>query len=80
MSESDKSRGLYGKYRIERVDGSSMPGRKHEACQYFVLDLTHDKHALPALEAYAISCQDEYPLLARDLMAISRMAQKGETE
>ena len=70
--DADSSRGLYGKYRIERIDGTTLPGGKHEHCQYFVLDLTHDKHALPALEAYALSCQDEYPLLAQDLMALAR--------
>jgi len=70
--DADSSRGLYGKYHIERIDGSTQPGGKHENCQYFVLDLTHDKHALPALEAYALSCQDEYPLLAQDLMSLAR--------
>ena len=70
--DTDHERGLYGKYHVERVDGSSEPGGKHEHCNYFVLDLTHDKHALPALEAYALSCQDEYPLLAQDLMALAR--------
>lgn len=73
--DTDHSMGLYGKYHVDRVDGSSQTGGKHEHCQYFVLDLTHDKHALPALEAYALSCQDEYPLLAQDLMALARSNQ-----
>ena len=45
----DTTRGLYRKFRIERVDGSDAPGGKHDGCQYFVLDLDHDPHALPAL-------------------------------
>ena len=63
----DEERGLYGKYRVTRSDGSSAPGGKHEHCEYFVLDLSHDPHALPALRAYADSCRERYPGLARDL-------------
>lgn len=65
----DKTRGLYGKFRIERVDGKSAPGEKHDGCDYFVLDLTHDPHAATALRAYAASCAADYPLLAADLRA-----------
>lgn len=64
---SDPTRGLYSKYAVKRTDGSSDPGGRHEGCEYFVLDLTHDPHARAALEAYADSCEGDYPLLARDL-------------
>lgn len=63
----DKTRGLYGKFTVTRNDGSSEPGEKHHGCDYFVLDLTHDPHALPALAAYIRSCEKEYGLLAFDL-------------
>lgn len=66
-AETDKERGLYRKYKVERLDGSSEPGRKHEKCDYFVLDLTHDPFATPALAAYATACEEEYPELAADL-------------
>lgn len=78
--DTDHERGLYGKYHVERIDGSSEPGGKHADCKYFVLDLTHDKHALPALEAYALSCQDEYPLLAQDLIALARSNKRVQTD
>ena len=65
----DKTRGLYNKFTVTRNDGSSDPGGKHFGCEYFVLDLTHDKHAAAALRAYAESCAAEYPLLAADLLA-----------
>jgi hypothetical protein len=65
----DRTRGLYDKFYVERNDGSSAEGEKHDGCEYFVLDLDHDKHALAALEAYAASCEKEYPLLATDLRA-----------
>ncbi|MES2341661.1 MAG: hypothetical protein V4597_08285 [Pseudomonadota bacterium] len=52
---------------ITRTDGSSDHGGKHDGCNYFVLDVTHDKHADAALRAYADSCESEYPLLAADL-------------
>lgn len=61
---SDQERGIYGKYRVERIGGT--PG-KHDQCFYYVLDLDHDVFALPALRAYAEACRDEYPALAADL-------------
>jgi hypothetical protein len=63
----DRDRGLYEKYRVERTDGRAD---LHPDCQYFVLDLTHDKFAPPAIAAYADACEDEFPALARDLRAI----------
>ena len=66
-AKSDKERGLYRKYVVTRVDGSSEPGRKHEKCDYFVLDLTHDPFALHAIAAYVHACEKEYPALAEDL-------------
>jgi len=66
---SDKNLPLYGKYRLERHD----PSGKHKNCFYFVLDLDHDKFALPALDAYAKVCKSEYPELARDLEAAVRL-------
>lgn len=45
--------GLYRKFEIKRTDGRDRPGGKHEHCEYFVIDVTHDVHAKVALEAYA---------------------------
>jgi hypothetical protein len=64
-----QDRGLYRKYDVRRSDGSSAPGRKHEHCQYYVLDLSHDRHAFAALVAYSRSCASDFPLLSRDLQA-----------
>ena len=61
--------GIYHKFNVERVDGSSQPGMKHSGCKYFVLDLTHDKHAPAAMAAYADSCREKYPALADDCHA-----------
>ncbi len=63
----DRTRGLYNKFRVTRVDGTHAVGQKHDACQYFVLDLTHDPYAFDAVQAYADACANEYPLLAVDL-------------
>lgn len=63
---ADAARGLYDKYRVERKDGD--PEDKHYECRYFVLDMTHDRYARIALLAYAGACEDEYPLLAKDLI------------
>lgn len=69
LPEDKRSRGLYEKFRVERTDGSSAPGGKHENCHYFVLDIGCDLHVIPALIAYAKSCRTDYPQLARDLIA-----------
>jgi hypothetical protein len=63
----DKNRGIYEKYKVERTDGKSAPGQKHENCRYFVIDLDHDKYAYQAIRAYAIACNSEYPKLSKDL-------------
>lgn len=63
----DKTRGLYGKFLVHRVDGTDQPGGKHYGCDYFVLDLTHDEYAPAALAAYMVACGREYSLLAADL-------------
>lgn len=64
----NKIRGLYEKYTVYRNDCSDMEGGKHQNCQYFVLDMTHDPHSKPALLAYADACErDGYHALARDL-------------
>ena len=63
----DKAIGLYDKFTVFRNDGKSKPGGKHCGCEYFVLDLDHDPHAIAALFAYADSCSAEYPMLAQDL-------------
>lgn len=60
-------RGVYRKFHIERTDGGSGPGQKHDGCNYFVLDLTHDPFAIPALRAYAEACRTRRPQLAHDL-------------
>lgn len=63
----DKSRGLYSKFMVQRVDGSHQYGMKHYGCEYFVLDVDHDPFAIAALRAYADACEKEYPLLAEDI-------------
>ena len=73
----DTNRGLYEKFTVERTDGRSAPGQPHDGCEYFVLDLTHDPYAYPALVAYQEACQTQYPKLAEDLgrrIAIRRLS------
>ena len=64
----DRTKGLYGKFYVHRRDGKDDPGGEHYGCYYFVLDVTHDPHAIPALRGYAESCEaDGYAALASDL-------------
>jgi hypothetical protein len=64
----NNNQGLFHKYDIKRTDGKDLPGEKHQDCEYFVLDLTHDKHAAYALMIYALSCKRENPVLSRELL------------
>jgi hypothetical protein len=64
---TNKAQGVYRKFDVRRTDGSDQPGGKHEGCEYFVLDVTHDPYAIPALTAYAKACEDTHPVLAADL-------------
>ncbi len=70
MTNADDGKGIHRKYKIERTDGSSKPGGKHEHCAYFVLDLEHDPFALKALRAYARACRKTHPKLAEDIDAM----------
>lgn len=63
-SGHDRDKGFYKKFNVERVED---PENKHIDCEYFVLDLTHDKFAPKALLAYANACKDEFPILADDI-------------
>ena len=67
---SDKLKGLYKKFIVIRTDGQSVTGQKHDNCEYFVLDITHDPHAILALSAYAVDCRDDHPQLAEDIMKV----------
>lgn len=63
--DPDKKKGLYQKYQIKRLNDKEG---KHKNCLLYVLDLNHDKFAIPALKAYIEACEKEYPLLANDLI------------
>ncbi len=64
----DKTRRLFRKFIVRRTDGTSDYGKKHDGCEYFVLDLTHDPYAKAAALAYVEACKADYPLLAADMI------------
>lgn len=64
----DRNNGIYRKFIVTRTDGASSAGKKHYGCRYFVLDVDHDPHSIPALMAYAKSAgNDGYLELAADI-------------
>ncbi len=73
VDSKDTARGLYNKFVVTRTDGRSAPGEKHEGCQYFILDVTHDPFAGAALRAYADQCETHYPQLAKDLRQLAHL-------
>lgn len=72
------NRGWYKKFNVTRTDGTDEPGGKHAGCEYLVLDLTHDPHAIAAVRAYVEVIQEARPALARVLE--SWAAARAETE
>jgi hypothetical protein len=74
--DPDKGRGLYNKFTVTRSDREAQA--RHDDCEYFVLDLTHDKLAIPALAAYeSAAMQHGYDRLAEDLRLIRARMQAG---
>ena len=69
---SDKNKGIYEKFKVERTDGKSAPGEKHHNCRYFVIDIDHDEFASSTLRRYAGACASKHPRLAKDLKEIAR--------
>ncbi|MFZ6767809.1 hypothetical protein ACO0LM_12065 [Undibacterium sp. Di26W] len=63
-----EQQGLFGKFTVLRNDGKDARGEKHHDCEYFVLDVSHDPHAKPALAEYAKACRQTHPSLSADLI------------
>lgn len=72
----DVNRGLYQKFEVTRTDGQSEPGKKHDGCRYFVLDVDHDEFADEALRIYAQQCRRKYPMLADDITTLRAELQR----
>lgn len=68
--------GVYHKFNVSRADGRDMPGGDRHGAEYFVLDVTHDEFAIPALAAYAAACRNDYPALADDMVRRYGIAQQ----
>lgn len=66
-SKPAEQQGVFKKFEVLRMDGSHLPGRKHEGCNYFVLDLTCDPHAKAAMLAYAEACKETHPVLSAEI-------------
>lgn len=65
---SGEEQGLFNKFTVVRNDGSSSHGKKHDGCEYFVLDVDHDPYSKAAVLAYAEACKETHPLLSADLI------------
>lgn len=67
--------GVYRKYLVKRLRDRE---KKHEKCEYFVLDMMHDPFAIPALNAYVEACKASLPELANDLRdKVTAMYRRG---
>lgn len=66
IADEDQGNPMYLVHKFSWGTAVRVPP-KHADCDYFVLDMSHDAHALAAISAYADSCALDYPDLARDL-------------
>lgn len=69
-----ESKGLYGKYKIEKADGTPIDPK----AQYFILRLDTDPYARRALRKYIRYMHEVNPKLATDLK--KWLEQSYETE
>jgi hypothetical protein len=69
LVEYDRNK-LQQKFWVDRIDGRDMPGGDRMDSKYFVLDYIHDPYAVPALEAYAAACRDDYPNLSQEIIGL----------
>lgn len=61
------TRGLYGKFRVERVDGKDKRGGPKENAAYFVLDYANDPDGWVATASWAVTTQHRRPLASKEL-------------
>jgi len=64
-----ENKAIYPKYMVYRMDGKDNVGEKHEKCDLFVLDLTHDPAAIPAMAMFVTACADDRPALSASVWA-----------
>ena len=67
-------KGLYGKYRIVKGDGSQVDPK----AIYFTLRLDTDPFAREAIRAYIEACRETQPELADDLLKVLREVGGGK--
>lgn len=66
--DRDEDRRFYQKYNVQRLNRLNDRTGRYDGCEFFVLDLDHDRYAKIALLAYAGACEEEFPLLSRNLL------------
>lgn len=65
----DKTKGWIRKYIVRRSDDTDQPGGKHDGCDLFVMDLTHDPLAIIPMLEYAYNANIAgYKPLAREIV------------
>lgn len=71
-------------YSVKRCkQKGDVDPHKHKNCEFWVLNVTIDPHALRALPVYIEQCREMYPGLASDLTQMVRrntFGQQGQSE
>ncbi len=74
----DKRNKLQQKYYVDRIDGRDRAGGDRIDSKYFVLDYIHDPYSIPALEAYALACYEDFPNLSAEIRALVAGLKSGQ--
>jgi hypothetical protein len=69
---------LQQKYYVDRIDERDRAGGDRCDSKYFVLDYIHDPYSIPALEAYAEACSNDFPNLSMEISALVRGLKKED--
>lgn len=72
--DKEEPKGIYGKYIIQKADGS--PTDPHAV--YFTLRLDTDIWARKAMVTYALACEYEQPELAQDIWKVLAKLDLGQ--
>jgi len=76
----DRRNRLQQKYYVDRIDERDRVGGDRVDSKYFVLDYIHDPYSIPALEAYAVACYNDFPNLSQEILALVADLKKREHE
>ncbi len=78
MHDMDKGKVETSLKGLTGVSNVQFPGGDRVDSKYFVLDYVHDPYAIPALEAYAQACYEDFPNLSAEIRALVQQTKNAK--